>query len=96
MCSNTSTHKRTRVPVLIHPSTHTQEEGITALERIAPREDSSSLSPEEAELLKNTLICFVLVDALGRHSFCSLYGKCSAFIMQGGLGSLEPFHQKLV
>ncbi|KAF5830892.1 sugar/carbohydrate kinase [Dunaliella salina] len=57
------------------------DEGVEALERIAPPTSSSdsadgtysSPTPEEAALLQQTLICFVLVDPLGRHAFCSLY-----------------------
>jgi len=69
--------------VLTPPCYFRQDEGIAALERIAPAANASAPSdatyssptPEEAALLQQTLICFVLVDPLGRHAFCSLYGE---------------------
>eukprot|EP00775_Hariotina_reticulata_P013761 gene13761-13880_t len=43
-----------------------QSEGIDATKRIMPAE-------LEATDLNNTLLCFVLVDANGKHAFCSRY-----------------------
>jgi hypothetical protein len=59
-----------------------QEERIEAITRIMP----PSLSGTD---LDRTLLCFVLVDAAGKHAFCSRY-DFGPWPLLGGVSTLPP------
>ena len=71
-----------------------QEEGVIRVEPLAP----SSFE----EQLKQTLICFVLVDSAGKHHFCSRYDFGPWPLLPGvnslpeGVSRVSFLHQKIL